>query len=342
MTDVDQAVRQSLRAWRTGIVTYAKRWLVFTAILFPVFTAYIRWTVPNVEVSLVVTFAVVLSLMVGYIASYVSLLGEHMLIRIREIIAEEETVTAAVRRLAILGAATGVSVMCGGLIIVGNSPVEFVVAGLLLLGSMLLSGTVVHNRMPTRELTADEREPCGTVIHHDAEFRKVVGEWGGTINGISTGALPSRETVLIHEQTFDQLEDDHIEALAAHELGHLVERHLPILVFSGTVGMYLVFLSIRAIIRGQLRSLLLFGSATLLVIGLTAKLKRYLEYRADAFAARYVGDVDQVIDDLRASDKDQRDGFAYSGKPVDNPVWTLPKTILRRWYRYTATHSYSV
>lgn len=338
MPDVDRAVRQTLRAWRAEMVTYVKRWLIFTVVLFPVLTAYIQWLVPNVELSVVGTLAAVLSLMVGYVASYVSVLGEYLLTRIREIVAEEETLAAALRRLAILGAAMGVTALWSGLIVFGSSPVEFVGAGVLLFGTMLLSGIVAQNQRPTRELTPAEREACGTVITHDVDFRTVVGEWGATPNGFSTGALPSRETVLIHEQAFDQLKDEHIEALAAHELGHIVERHLPILVASGTVGMYLVILSFRAIIHGHLRHLLLVGSATLLVIGLIAKLKRYLEYRADAFAARYLGDVDQVIGDLRAIDENYWDELADDGEPVDGPVWTLPKTILRRWYRYTATH----
>lgn len=337
MPDVDQVVRQTLSRWRTEIATYAKRWLVFTAVAFPILTAYFWWLAPNLKVSLLVTLAAVMSLLIGYVASYLSFLGEYLLARIREIVAEEETTTAALRRLAILGGATSVSALCIGLIVFGSSPSEFLVAGVLLGGTMLLSGIVAQNQRPTRALTAEERDACGRVINHDIDFRTVVGEWGSTPNGFAAATLPSRETVLIHEQAFDQLDDEHVEALAAHELGHIAEHHLPILVVSGTVGTYLVFLSIRAMIRGHLLHLLVFGSATVLAIGLTAHLNRYLEYRADAFAARYLGDVDQVIGDLRAIDENYWDEPVDEGE-LESSVWTVPKALLRRWYQYKATH----
>jgi len=337
MPDVDRAVRQRLSGLRTEIATYVKRWLVFTAVAFPILTAYLWWLAPNLKMSLLVTLAAVMSLMIGYMVSYLAALGEYLLARIREIVAEEETTTTALRRLAILGAATGVSALCIGLVVFGGSAVEFLAAGVLLIGTMLLSGTVAQNQRPTRALTAEERNACGRVINHDIDFRTVVGEWGSTPNGLAAATLPSRETVLIHEQAFDQLDDEHVEALAAHELGHIAEHHLPILVVSGTVGTYLVFLSIRAMIRGHLLHLLVFGGATLLVIGRTAQLNRYLEYRADAFAARYLGDVDQVIGDLRAIDEHYRDETVDEGE-LESSVWTVPKALLRRWYRYKATH----
>lgn len=59
----------------------------------------------------------------------------------------------------------------------------------------------------------------------------------------------------------------------------------------------------RSLFRRYLSLFVLLGAVTLVTEVLIGVMRRYQEYRADAFAARYLGDVNQVIDSLQSMDE---------------------------------------
>lgn len=121
-------------------------------------------------------------------------------------------------------------------------------------------------------------------------------------NAMVTGVLPRFRYVLISDFLLESLDDEHIEAVFAHELGHVVHRHLawylPFVVSMAVLTGWLDF-PLRYI-RAKLPGPVMLGDALELVVGVVAligifllwgMLSRRFERQADVFAARSLGEV---------------------------------------------------
>lgn len=135
---------------------------------------------------------------------------------------------------------------------------------------------------------------------------------GTGINAFALSGLGGTGIILFHTNIIRQLTQDEIEAVIAHELAHLSERHSTVMTFLQGMAMPLVvpaallvgsMISLLYGVRGfrvyfvnaySLFSLSLFPLTSILI----ALVSRHWEYRADAIAAQLVGS-DRYIAALR-------------------------------------------
>ncbi len=147
------------------------------------------------------------------------------------------------------------------------------------------------------------RELADRVLkRHGVAVREVV-LWrtgGAIVNAAVIGIAPSLRYLALSDGLVDHLSDDELEAVIAHEVGHLRRRHMPwlaaatiaaVLVAGGAMGWLLVALEPFGIGVGPSADIAILIStfatlgATLLAIGWVS---RRFEWQADAFAAAHL------------------------------------------------------
>ncbi|GAB4387093.1 MAG: hypothetical protein Kow0022_18180 [Phycisphaerales bacterium] len=119
---------------------------------------------------------------------------------------------------------------------------------------------------------------------------------GLMLNGAAIGLIRPLRYVVLTDGLLDRLGADEVEAVAAHEIGHIRHRHTPWLAAS-VLGSVLVF----GTLAGWLTSLfdpgtsggrIAFGVGVLATLGMTltvlGMVSRRFERQADAFAARHL------------------------------------------------------
>jgi Zn-dependent protease with chaperone function len=259
-------------------------------------------TAETITILTIVYVSAVLCLAVSFGLGYVLLMLTGLYRRLSRIVAEEGSAVAALGRLGI-GLATFVVSLAGVcLVLFGQSMLADAVAAGLFVGLLLASRQIVDSRMTTRAMTAPEREQCGTAVQEDVQYQTVIGAAGEMVNARSAGVFPSRGTVYLTEQAFDQLVTPQLEALAAHELGHVRGRHSGLVLSGNGLTAILALLALRGLLQNQWSLLVIAGVLAVCSAMAVAMVHRRLEVRADRFAAEHLGDVTQVIDMLEAVD----------------------------------------
>jgi STE24 endopeptidase len=146
---------------------------------------------------------------------------------------------------------------------------------------------------PTRDLV--DR----VLARHDVRVRQVI-VWptgGAMVNAAVVGVAPSLRYLILTDGLLDHLAERELEAVVAHEVGHLKRRHVPwlaavtlsvVLVVGGCVGLAITLLPGEGAGGSEPGGLLAAGPAlgavaiTLLTLGFAS---RRFEWQADAFAA---------------------------------------------------------
>lgn len=131
------------------------------------------------------------------------------------------------------------------------------------------------------------------VRFHDILLWDTAGTVG---NALVTGVLPRFRYVLLSDVLVETMPDEQIEAVFAHELGHIVHRHIPwyvAFIFAASVlldGLFPLFTSLERRFHFSLyasfTSPLLSLAILLLAFGY---LSRWSERQADIYAARSLG-----------------------------------------------------
>ncbi len=148
-------------------------------------------------------------------------------------------------------------------------------------------------------------------IRSNGIFMIGLGEKTKKANAALTGIGPSKR-ILLSDTLLQNLRDDEVEAVFAHEAGHLKLRHIWFGIVSGLlssfVSLFIVSVAygwIAAMLGADLTSLWLLPALGVLmsvvsvVLGpLGLWLSRWQEYAADAYAARLIGAGEPLVNAL--------------------------------------------
>ena len=123
------------------------------------------------------------------------------------------------------------------------------------------------------------------------------GESTKTANALVAGTLPRRRYVFLTDYLLEECDDDELQAILAHEFGHVVDRHLwqrgalTVAVIGGwaLVAQRVAFGWLEATFGFVGYFVPLIGLYVLYRVFLLGALARWQEFRADAYAARTVG-----------------------------------------------------
>jgi len=127
-------------------------------------------------------------------------------------------------------------------------------------------------------------------------------------NAFATGRNPSHSSVAVTVGLLELMNDREVEAVIAHELGHIFNRDILISSIAATLGAAITFLGRMAFFFGGGRSSdeednggsMIGGLAMMILAPIAALLiqmaiSRTREYGADAAAAKYTGDPNNMI-----------------------------------------------
>lgn len=127
-------------------------------------------------------------------------------------------------------------------------------------------------------------------------------------NAFATGRNPSHSSVAVTVGLLELMNDREVEAVVAHELGHILNRDILISSIAATLGAAITFLGRMAFFFGGGRhsddedsgSSMIGGLAMMILAPIAALLiqmaiSRTREYGADAAAAKYTGDPNNMI-----------------------------------------------
>ncbi len=199
-----------------------------------------------------------------------------------------------VRDLAMLGA------WAAGVTITGTLELWLFVASALVVIS--LSPEMVRRLLPTRPLPRGAlRDRLEALCRSTGMPMRDVLIWdtdGGMVNAAVVGFLPGLRYVLLSDLLLDSMTPAQIEAVFAHEVGHVKHRHL-LWYFVFLTGMTLFFAGpVEAawrVMAGGLPQWLIDGSgleyaiglgSLAVILGLFGLLSRCFERQADVYAAR--------------------------------------------------------
>jgi Zn-dependent protease with chaperone function len=143
---------------------------------------------------------------------------------------------------------------------------------------------------------------------YSTEISEQVKKWGGKniriyiinqdiLNAYATGVIPFTKIILLGKTLFEKLSQDEIDAIIAHEMGHIQKNHLFKLFLINSIWAYLIIISFSFLIfpyakqtnyTGLIVSVyygLLSGGGTLIVLGWFQK---KFELEADSYASTLV------------------------------------------------------
>ena len=131
-------------------------------------------------------------------------------------------------------------------------------------------------------------------------------------NAFATGRNPSHSSVAVTVGLLELMDDREVEAVIAHELGHILNRDILISSIAATLGAAITFLGRMAFWFGGSRSsdeeegggsmvggLVMMIVAPIAAMVIQMAISRTREYGADAAAAKYTGDPNSMIAALR-------------------------------------------
>ena len=168
-------------------------------------------------------------------------------------------------------------------------------------------------------------------------------------NAFFTGFGRFRKIVLF-DTLVQQLQEDELEAVLAHEIGHYKRRHIPKMLIGSAVGLLAGLFAISwlageewfyrafgfqpgSIVRAFLLFSLLSGVVTFWLGPLFNMLSRRFEYQADAYASRTMGGPSPLIHALRKLNEKNLSNLTphplYSGFYYSHPTLLERETALR-------------
>jgi len=135
----------------------------------------------------------------------------------------------------------------------------------------------------------------------------------GAPNAFATGRNPSHSSVAVTVGLLELMDDDEVEAVIAHELGHILNRDILISSIAATMGAAITMVGRMAFFFGGGRSSdeeegggggMLGGLVMMIVAPMAAMviqmaISRTREYGADAAAAKYMGSPRPMMNALR-------------------------------------------
>lgn len=128
---------------------------------------------------------------------------------------------------------------------------------------------------------------------------------GGMINGAVMGLLGRLRYILLTDGLIERMDDRHVEAVMAHELGHIVRHHMPWMALTAVASIAAIALGVEAVI-GAVTQLIdpdlltrsgtattgIQTAGTIVMIGLWALafgwISRRFERQADVFAVQHM------------------------------------------------------
>jgi len=182
--------------------------------------------------------------------------------------------------------------------LVGAAVFAFLIIGLAVYLPVLLQASWRTHDLPAGTLRSSFEE-----ISRTARFtarRVLVWETGQLMaNAAIVGLLPNRRIVILSDALLDQLDEDELRAVYAHEMGHSYHHHVPVFL-AWAVG---VFLAADLLLRaygptGEMASLgimVMFLGGWGLVFGW---MSRRFELQADLFSRRTLGSSSALISAL--------------------------------------------
>jgi len=128
-------------------------------------------------------------------------------------------------------------------------------------------------------------------------------------NAFATGRNPKHASVAVTAGILQVMDDRELEGVLAHELGHVKNRDILISSVAATIAAAITFLARMAFFFGGSRdednrggaagALLMLFLAPIAAMLIQFAISRTREYAADASAAKYTGDPNQLISALR-------------------------------------------
>ncbi|MEL7472764.1 MAG: M48 family metallopeptidase [Planctomycetota bacterium] len=148
---------------------------------------------------------------------------------------------------------------------------------------------------------------------------------GAQVNAAVIGLLPWLRYVVITDALLESLPGPEVEAVAAHEIGHIRRRHMPWLI-GAAMGPALVLglagerLALALGLVPTLPGLIAGGAGALIVFGMVS---RRFERQADSFAAQHLSHGAPQVEEHAASVMVSalRRVAHLNGLPVDRPTW---------------------
>lgn len=169
----------------------------------------------------------------------------------------------------------------------------------------VLTPPIMRRIWSTRRLGPGElrdRLDAMCAAHHVRHRGLLVWRTHGTmINGAVLGFVPSMRYIMLTDALLDHLPQEQLEAVMAHEIGHVRRRHLPWLLAAmaaalglGGALVWLAFLPLGLTARGPMGVFLSIGADVIALVGSLAfglwafgMVSRRFERQADAFAAQH-------------------------------------------------------
>lgn len=128
-------------------------------------------------------------------------------------------------------------------------------------------------------------------------------------NAFATGRDPNHASVAVTTGILELMNDDEVEAVIAHELGHVKNRDILISSIAATLAAAITFLARMAFFVGPRNrddeegggggGIFMLFLAPIAAMMIQMAISRTREYSADAAAARYTGDANKMIGALR-------------------------------------------
>ncbi len=138
---------------------------------------------------------------------------------------------------------------------------------------------------------------CSAAGYRPREISLLEGESTKTANALVAGTLPGRRYVFLTDYLLEECDDDELQAILAHEFGHVVDRHLwqrgalTVAVIGGwaLVAQWIGFGWLVSMFGFVGYIIPLMALYVLYRVFLLGALARWQEFRADAYAAHTAG-----------------------------------------------------
>ncbi len=130
---------------------------------------------------------------------------------------------------------------------------------------------------------------------------------GGSPNAFATGRNPQHASVAVSAGLLDLMNDQEVEGVIAHELGHVLNRDILVSSVAATLGAAITFMARMAFWFGGRRDneggspwggILMMITAPIAAMLIQMGISRTREYGADAAAAKYCGTPNGLISAL--------------------------------------------
>lgn len=128
---------------------------------------------------------------------------------------------------------------------------------------------------------------------------------GVLVNGAVMGLIGAMRYVLLSDGLLSGLTRDEVEAVAAHEVGHIRRHHIPwlatsvvvVLVLSGFVADWIIFRLLNVELGVGAQMAILLGGPLLIGLFVFGWVSRRFEWQADAFAAQHLSGFRKGVTD---------------------------------------------